>query len=182
MWYLRNNTISYYIYDVSINNIFFITIQNKNILCGRDLHSTRWKMRPKWDNINNSLGCASCATFLFSPHFAVISTWSIIEPTQGNRICLLNSYLSQCRWKRCCFFNFNVKFVSCFIFAPSLPLYHCYLFAVKDVAASLPHRVPRALMYQISSRVVLLLLLLLFFVFVFFLFCFFFGKMAYFKL
>ena len=64
-----------------------------------------------------------------------------------------------------------------FLIAPSLPLYHCYLFAVKDVAASLPHRVPRALMYQISSRVVLLLLLLLFF----FLF-FFFGKMAYFKL
>ena len=56
------------------------------------------------------------------------------------------------------------------MFALSLPLYHCYLFAVKDVAASLQHRVPRALMYQIFSRVVLLLLLLLFFFFVFFFF------------
>ena len=176
MWYLRNNTISYYIYDVSINNIFFITIQNKNILCGRDLHSTRWKMRPKWDNINNSLGCASCATFLFSPHFAVISTWSIIEPTQGNRICLLNSYLSQCRWKHCCFFNFNVKFVSCFIFAPSLPLY-CYLFAVKDVAASLPHSTACFNVSNFQSCCVTVVVVAVFFLF----FCFF-GKMAYFKL
>ena len=71
VWYLRNNTISYYIYDVSINNIFFITIQNTNILCGRDLHSTRWKMRPKWNNINNSLGCASCLVC----HFFVLATF-----------------------------------------------------------------------------------------------------------